>query len=333
MLPIIFIHYGYSAYLESSLASATPTNPEATRIFLGDIDNRSVALRHGWKHWDFSDFDSSKLSFFREIYRPIFGSKHNNVQNGKDWLKFVFERWFLMEQFCADQGIERFLSFDSDTFIAADLSLFVERLSELDCTSQCDGNCLNGYVTTSALRNYTTHINHLFLDCDFLATQKKTIDRENPCWAFTEMGAYAHFKTRSDKLSAPHLENLFEGWWFDDALAEDDGFETDLMPLSGKRAVKRIEFVNSGFIGHHKQLGIRRFATLNFSWLPSCCIDWAIKCLRNPEKYNGSCMTHSPKVIWAQAWRFLPRKMRRVFHGCGNLIRTAFSTNPPNASL
>jgi hypothetical protein len=314
MLPIIFIHFGYNDYLESSLAAATLTNPEATRIFLGDADNRSVALRHGWEHCNFASIDNSKLSSFRENYRPIFGLKHQNLRHGKDWLKFVFERWFLVEQFCIDRGINRFFSFDSDTVIAANLEVFVDRLKELDCTSQCNGMCLNGYVTIPTLREYTMHINRLFLDCDFLAEQQKEFDTANPNYAFTEMRAYEHFKG-ANKLRAPHLESFFGGWWFDDVLAQDDGFETDLLPLSNKQRVKRVEFSNMSFIGQHKQLGILHFATLNFSWLPDCCIEWAVQCLRNPARYDGSRMMRNPKVVLSQACRFMVRKMRALSLG------------------
>ena len=135
---LIFSHYGYSAYLECSLACARKTNPDARLIFLGDKFNADVAKRHGWEHYLFEDFTSEFHPRFLEVFKHIQGIKHTPIKNGRDWLKYVFERWLYIDAFVKSRSIDRFWHFDSDTMVLRDLRQYDADLAWADFSVQCN---------------------------------------------------------------------------------------------------------------------------------------------------------------------------------------------------
>jgi len=44
--------------------------------------------------------------------------------SGQDWLQYVFARWFYMEDFLLQSGVERVWHFDSDTMLLSNLGYY-----------------------------------------------------------------------------------------------------------------------------------------------------------------------------------------------------------------
>ena len=311
MIPIIFMHYGNAPYLRQTMRAASITNPQSRRILLGDSTNAKTAKSCEWEHFLFDGFTSEKHREFLSVYKRISGRSHGKHKSGRDWVKFVFERWFFVEQFCLKNSINEFYSFDSDTIIATDLSAFVPYFSQFDCTCQCNGICLNGYVKIKTLSAYTRHIINLFKDEAFLAGLQHEFDTINPGYAFTEMRAFENFRLRSGSSAMPHLENMISGWWFDDCLMQDDDFITDRVPFT-KSAVKRVTYSDGVFYGHHKTLGRVSFATLNMSWLPPRCISWALQKLEGAHTPREETMAGDRRLYISQAGTHLLRNISSV---------------------
>jgi hypothetical protein len=142
MTILIFTHYGNSFYLPFTLSQASASNPNAHRILIGDSTNSTVAIEYGWDHIDLTELRSAKRDAFNAAFYWVQGSHHNPVRGGKDWLRYVSERFFVIENFCHTQKIEHFWHFDSDTMILHDLACYEHDILEkrIDCTTLCNNS-------------------------------------------------------------------------------------------------------------------------------------------------------------------------------------------------
>jgi hypothetical protein len=275
--PIVFTHYGNSDYLSSTLECAALTNRQARRILIGDSTNRLTATRAGWEHVHMDDVHSPARDEFVKAFRWIQGANHNPMRNGKDWLKYVFERWFVVSRYCADQNIESFWHFDSDVMIVEPLDAFASDLlgRGFDYTKQCNDTCLNGLVSERVLADFCRFLVEIFNDAPFLQQLQREF-APHPEFAFTEMAAFELFAAKA-RFRGCHLESAFEGWWFDDCICQDDGFEMARLGWFGK-PIKRIRFDGTAFLG--KRLGSqRRFAAINCSWVPTAVFGRILRCV------------------------------------------------------
>lgn len=269
---VIFSHYGDSSYLKYALACARKTNKDSRLILLGDQLNRDTALASGWEHYAFDDFRGEAHDRFNRVFRHVQGKKHGHLRAGRDWLRYVFERWFFIEGFCVESNIDRFWHFDSDTMILQSLVEHDENLSGVDFTVQCNGTCLNGVVTTSIVVEFCKFICDLFEDSVFLDAQQREFDTEHPEFAFTEMRAFDSYKAHTQK-SWLHLLNYRDDLVFDDCICQGHGFEMQKL-RSGER-VKTLWVDQGRFYGNREGERVE-FVTLNLSWVPDYVFEWVL---------------------------------------------------------
>jgi len=269
--PIVFIHYGPSGYLRHTLRAALRSNPAKRIYFLGDDSNRRFCPS-GVEYLSLDLFTKTpKLEKLRSVFKALEGKQHLFNKHGgtKRWLAFVFERWFIIEQFLSVHGIRRFWVFDSDTIILAALASREERFSSYEATAQCRDHCLNGFIGSRLLvERYTKCIVELFLDGSYLAAQRRRVERQ-PGLAFNEMDAFCEFRRR-EKVQTFHAAQPLEGEFFDDALAYDSSFETSPVKIAGRIQVKRLWYSpDRALYARHLASGrYVRMITCNLSWLP-----------------------------------------------------------------
>ena len=80
--PIIFIHYGDSAYLKYTLRLAVKFNPDKEVILLGDNKNKKYE-KIGVRHFYFNDYGAGEeINMFNKVFRFIAGAKHGK----KEWV-------------------------------------------------------------------------------------------------------------------------------------------------------------------------------------------------------------------------------------------------------
>ncbi|MEM1005872.1 MAG: hypothetical protein AAGK26_10835 [Pseudomonadota bacterium] len=279
--PLVFCHYGNAAYLQYTLRCARRTNPDSRLVLLGDDENKATARNAGWEHFDYRDFRSNRQDDFNSVYKPIQGRKHKRLhqfKGKKDWLKFVFERWYHIEGFVTENSFDRFWHFDSDTMILRKLAGYERALSRYDYTTQCNAACLNGYVRTRLLTDYNAHTIGLFEDAQFLDNQQREFDEKYPEYAFTEMRAFFEFTQNTDAKGL-HLMTFSADEVFDDALRQKHGFET--VNYHKDEFVKDVRFNGDRITGMRDGREIA-FVTLNMSWLPILAYRWVFRAL------NGS---------------------------------------------
>lgn len=267
---MIFIHYGPAHYLRWTLKAARRTNPDKRIVLLGDPSNRRLA-GSGVQFVDFETLaGGEKEREFEKVFQVIQGERHRfNKHGGMEiWLKFVFRRWFLIEEFLLREKIDSFWTFDSDTLILAPLWPRESRFSGCDAMTQCKDACLNGWVGSRALvSRYTCSILDQFRDPEYLVAQRGRL-RTHAGLAFNEMDAFLEFRRREGVKTA-HGEIPVDGEIFDDALAFSDGFEGASEKVLGKTTIKRLwTDGKSIFAKQNESRQFVRMLTCNMSWMP-----------------------------------------------------------------
>lgn len=263
--PILFIHKGNSDYLRYTVEAARLSNPGKEIIFLGDASN-AYLKDLGARHVNLMDYNRGpEIETFYQVYQSVKGARH-----GKDeWLKFVFQRWYHIYHFIEAEKIDRFWTFDSDTIILCDLAGQEEKFTGFDCTEQCEGICMNGYIgSRRVVRGYVQKMNELFARPGYL--QKHQADfADNPGFAFTEMRAYETYKAE-DHVKTFHLQRVLRDETFDDCICVAHGMETYDTPLNDRR-LKKMYWRADGEIFFRRQADGKflKANTLNMSWVPT----------------------------------------------------------------
>lgn len=307
-LPVIFTHYGNTSYLCYTLNCLKRTNPRSRLILLGDSCNKKIALRYGWEFFDLSSYSDDLLKRFNSSFAHVKGRDFQHIRNGKDWLKFVFERWFIVNVFIKQEKIERFWHFDSDTIVADDLSIYVPKLIGYDFTLQCNNTCLNGLIDSAVVNEFCEHICELFEDEIFVAEQQREFDSSYPSYAFSEMRAFDHYQKFSNKRRV-HLLNAFDNVVFDDCICQEHGFNMTQLP-SGE-IIKDIFFKKGKIYGARDQ-EIVELATLNLSWVPDYLFDWALNGILNKETKSVKQINYALKHRILDLSKRVSRKLNNV---------------------
>ena len=269
--PLVFVHYGASSYLRRTLACARLSNPGKSIFLLGDGSNKHCAAGNA-DFVDLRDLEACEAAReFDELFQPIQGGRHrfNKAGGTEHWLKFVFKRWFLVEELLRRKSIESFWTFDSDTLVLAPLAAREARFLGCEATTQCRDGCLNGFVgSRRVVQRYTKCMLELFRDKDYLDAQRERLKRQAGL-AFNEMDAFCEFRRR-ERVTTLHAARPLEGEFFDDCLAYDPSHEASPRKIRKNIIVKRICRDSRGAIyTRHLASGeFVRMITCNLSWLP-----------------------------------------------------------------
>lgn len=305
--PILFTHYGYSEYLPYTLNCANRTNGNTRRIFLGDPLNRAVAQKYGWAHHEIREYQSAKLEKFQSVFRHIKGRDHPIMLNGQDWLRYVFDRWFYMEEFLLRNGIERFWHFDSDTMILADLREYQDRIN-YDFTTQCNGICLNGLIRAQVVSEFNDHTIGMFQNKEKMMEWEEYM-KNHPTHSFNEMTAFHEYQ-KSCRHVGVHLMRWSETEVFDDALRQDHGFQTRIYPAIDREAyrIKNIFKDKIGFFGIRENKRVR-FLSLNLSWCNEEIFQWVLWSVNKKNAHLGQIRQPRFKASLKKARTFIKKML------------------------
>ncbi len=278
-LPIIFTHFGNNDYLKYTLKQAKMSNPSKDLFLLGDSSNKIVAIENGWEHVMLKDLTSKKRDEFNARFYWVKGPRHNPVKGGKDWLRFVSERFFAIETFLIERDINIFWHFDSDTMILEDLRTFEDRLinADIECTTLCNGFCPGGFVRRQFIINYSSSMIEDYKDDKFLSEQQYEFSNLNKDYAFTEMRAFIRYLEKSKSPKPPRMCSFFEDQsiWFDDCICQDHNFQTAIGEKGSAILFKNLFFNKDGIFCRRKKTGVPfKFATVNCSWVSNKVFVW-----------------------------------------------------------
>ena len=267
-IPIIFIHFSNSNYLQYTLDLAKKNNLDKRVILLGDKTNNRYK-NIGIEHFYFDDYyGGSEVEEFNKVYKFIAGAQKRK----KYWTNFVFKRWFCIYNFITENNIQAFWTFDSDTLILTSLNQFEKRYDSIDCTTQCNGSCMNGFINNQrVVRDYVKKINQLFQRNAYLAKQEKDFEN-HPDWAFTEMRAFASYKNE-DNIKTMRSNKIIDDSIFDECICQENGMKMEHKKNYGYKT--NVLYYKNGEI-FEKSLNNKkmiRLNTINMSWVPLILIE------------------------------------------------------------
>jgi hypothetical protein len=280
--PIILIHYGDSSYLRYVVKLAKRFNPDKEIIFIGDEHNQYVTSL-GASHYPLESLrHSPELHCFDQLYPRIVNPRYPKSK----WAQFVFQRWFIINTFIHNNNIDRFWTFDSDNFVLTDLTAFEDTFSQYDCTSQCSGNCLNGFVSNkNIVQRYVSRMTDLLRDDNFVDSWHQKY-AENPQLFYNEMEAFAIF-TKQEGISHFHLAQIRDGAMFDDSITYENGMETCRKSIKG-RQVKKLYMHDGEIYCKHVLSGtFIRMHNLNLSWMPKYIFPLLFKYIVSVKSQEG----------------------------------------------
>lgn len=311
--PIIFCHYGNSEYLPYVLEVAKTHNPDKDIFLLGDQENRWIEKAISIDHYFFRDLQYGKeIELFDQIYKVIQGRKHNNIVGGRDWVNFVFKRWFYIYNFLVNKKIDAFWHFDSDNMILDSLSYHERKFTGYECTEQCNGMCMNGFISNpSIVLRYMRKINELYQNERYLKKQQKEFNEDNPTYAFTEMRAYKTFK-EEERIRTIRLNTIIDGSTFDDCICQEHNMQMEQLP-SGQ-IIKKVYLNPDGRCYCHEKDTNRllKMNTLNLSWVPIYLFKIIFLHVRKPtnaREYIEPDIRKMPTLSSSIPKRFLVKEM------------------------
>jgi len=296
--PIIFCHYGNSNYLKYVFECVRISNPKKEIILLGDKSNKKVAQSCGVSHFNLSDFDSSPdIEIFDKFYQLIETKGFDSVKHGEDWNKFVFRKWFILNNFLIQNKIEKFWHFDSDNMIFSDLLPFESLYSELDCTEQCEGNCMKGlFNNQEIIARYVKKINEVFMCKKTMEQKSKEMANLEGNACFNEMSVYGIFK-KDEKFSAIRLNEIRDGASFDDLICRSHGLKMEKLPHG--EDVKVVFFNPDGrfFCQEEESKKPVMMHALNLSWVPLYTFSETLKHFKKNHKKPNSAFDANSKTL------------------------------------
>ncbi|HAW20090.1 MAG TPA: hypothetical protein DCX14_07910 [Flavobacteriales bacterium] len=290
--PIIFCHYSNSDYLPHIFEAVRASNPDKRVILLGDKSNRRIAKAHGIEHVLFSDYEfGGELETFNRVYQLVQGSKRTKASKAH-WINFVFKRWFYVYNFLKQNDIDSFWHFDTDTTILSPLSQHETKFESYDCTEQCNGSCLNGFISKrETVGDYLNKINNLFEDTQFLEAQQNEFDTIHHNFAFTEMRAYEEFK--KEGINSIRLNTILDGSTFDDCITQCHEMEMESLP-TGKKIKKIFMSEDGRCYCYNNTIGaMTAMNTLNLSRMP---LELYVIILKHLKTYDPGHKTATDRI-------------------------------------
>jgi len=267
--PIIFCHYGNSKYLKYVFECVRTSNPNADIILLGDPSNKKVAQSCGVRHFMLQNYDfGDNLKTFDQVYELIATPEFDAFKHGDDWNKFVFRKWFILNNFLVKENIECFWHFDSDNMIFTNLSTLEHKYLDLDCTVQCHGDCMKGFFTNQKIvERYVHKINEVFMRREYISEFKAGLNKQKGPLCFSEMTVYKIFN-KEESFKSVRLSKIDNNSSFDDLICRSDGMKMEKLPFGED---SKIVFMNADgrffCISENDNKPVEMHA-LNLSWTP-----------------------------------------------------------------
>ncbi len=233
-LPVVFIHRGYSAYLEFSLRQAKAACPGSEIILLGDASNDRFDFV---THAHAADFFES-ASRFAGLYRHI-------STNSREYELFCFQRWFVLEDFLRGSGrAGPVFVCDSDVMLYSDLAaLRATRFKDcevgLSSLNDLSYSAATSYWTLDALSSLNRFMEGFYGDEAKLSETEalwKSRWAEGRLGGYCDMSVIADFRRAFPSMKLSNLVDVFDGAAFDDQVNSPEGYKRTFAFKRGAKA-------------------------------------------------------------------------------------------------
>lgn len=241
-IPIVFIHKGYSDYMEYSLRQAKYTNPDSEVILLGD-----EATENRWDfitHVNIKDY-YNEAGNFAKIYKHCSTNPYN-------YELFCFQRWFALHEYIKAGKLKEAFVCDSDVLLFANITNVIRtNYQEIDFGCLWDyqnrgHNAAISYWTKIVLSEFCDNIVSLYSERDNLSKIKKVwdavLDSGKP-GSFSDMDAVENFVNKSNNFLIINFCKIYNDSVFDNNINESNCLCDNEYEF--KKGVKNISWQNN----------------------------------------------------------------------------------------
>lgn len=169
---IFFVHRGpVAAYLVAAALQARLANPATAIIFMSDQPEKGLGdvLRQAVTTVSLRDF-STGASRFAQTFR------FDGI-NSYDYELMNFQRWFLIEEYCAVEKIKGpILMLDSDAFLYLSVKLVAEGLTSHQTVVDDIGPQFSFFSDSSAVSAFTRYVTGVFSTPENFSAVKNFVD-------------------------------------------------------------------------------------------------------------------------------------------------------------
>ncbi|EOR93973.1 hypothetical protein ADIARSV_2807 [Arcticibacter svalbardensis MN12-7] len=215
-IPLIFVHKGNSSYLKPVLAHNYAFNKVADIYLLGDEQNGKIPFV---KHEMMEQY-SATADKFAKIYEHM-SSNPYQFELG------CFQRWFIINEFVKQKGIEHFLYLDSDVMLFCNVKEVFNHFLPYDFTiSQAHSPHITLFNSAS-LDRFCNYITELYSKPEYIARFKLSYQEfkdANRLGGICDMFAFSLYQ----QDVSDHVKEISEpsgAYYFDSNINESDGFE------------------------------------------------------------------------------------------------------------
>lgn len=240
MLPIVFLHAGFSPYLAFTLGQARMRNLRNPVILLGDASNNLLPYV---RHVPFRHFASGAAKFQR-VYQHL-------SANNPSYECFCFMRWFMLRDFMHAMKMRQCFHLDSDVLLFASVDEESPRWGQYDLTlvnGVCAGNMF--VHRREALDELCELITRMFSDPDELEALRATYRRQSESGpaAISDMNALRRlYDAHRDRIG--EMAGVRDGSTWCANVHLDEGFA--MRP----QGIKAVEFRGGDPYGRHVASG------------------------------------------------------------------------------
>jgi hypothetical protein len=157
MIPVIFLHYGYSYYIENNMKICAKNNHV---IFLGDQDNKElVRYIENLEFYYMDDFrDKNNTFYLGKLFKEFF-----RTHESREFLKtdnyriFCLEKWLILRNFLNEKKYDSAFVFDTDNIILQDLSYYLKEYEKYDFIRFHEIG-FQSYVKTSVVNEFCAYL-------------------------------------------------------------------------------------------------------------------------------------------------------------------------------
>ncbi len=121
VIPVIFIHKGYSPYLEYTLRQVQLSNPQTPIFLFGDDSNRDLTASLNVNHVDIAQFERTAFPF-EKIYKHF-------SHKGHDFEMYCIKRYYVVQEIMREFDFDNVFICDSDLMIYCNLTEEAKRLN------------------------------------------------------------------------------------------------------------------------------------------------------------------------------------------------------------
>ncbi len=311
---IVFVHKGYSYYLELAVAQAKYYNPECEVILFGDNSNKRIK---NVTHYEISEYSKKAKEFDACFF--------NVSPNRRSYELFCFQRWFIIKEFIEKnpEYDDDFVYCDSDTLLYDKVIPDLKDLSPNILATEAWESPGFTFFKKGTLSDFCDMILWLYTTkegLDVIKYYANKFDREQLGQGISDMTAFLYYTTVRHQNECVDAQQPTSSWTgdcggekfcYDHNINIADGFKTDIW---GRKAISFVNGIPYAVIQRtHDKV---RFKGLHFQgdakYMMIRCQNKTPKTLRLLAEYTKGYVMYRVKVIIRYVLGKLGLSLRKI---------------------